>query len=232
MNIKTLVKFAAPALCLLGLSAAQVADSTDSNGIYAGAYLVQFHSTASDLSGPYTIPGLNAGLDNVTTAYFAYIRRLSEHVDVELAAGDPPTTKTIGQGPATVGSVPFNGQTLITAKWLSPTALLEYKFMSDSDALRPYVGVGINHTVFYDRQVTLAGQHVTGGPTSLSLTPSTGLAATLGLSYRVDSHWYAHASYSVSNIHTTASSDTAGLIRKTHIDFGPRAVVLAVGYTF
>lgn len=232
MNIQTLGKCAAPLLCALALNSAQAADSADNNGIYAGAYLVQFHSTASDLAGPYTVPGLNAGLDNVTTAYLAYIRRLSEHFDLEIAGGVPPTTKTVGQGPASVGSVPFNGQTLITAKWLSPTALLEYKFLSDTDALRPYIGIGVNHTVFYDREVTAAGQRVTGGPTSLSLSSSTGLAGTLGLSYRVDSHWYAHASYSVSNIHTSASADTAGFVRTTHIDFGPRAVVLAVGYTF
>ena len=85
------------------------------------------------------------------------IRRLNSYLDLELAFGVPPNTKTIGKGPATLGSVPYNGQTIATAKWLAPSALLEYKFFSESAALRPYIGVGVNYTSFYDRQVTAAG---------------------------------------------------------------------------
>lgn len=218
---------------LLGLAAAAaVADSSHDNAVFAGAYILHFDTQTPGLTGPYTVPGLGAGLKDTATLYLAYIRRLNEHFDFELAAGAPPVTRTIGRGPATLGSVPYDGQTLITARWLSPTALIEYKFFSEDTPWRPYLGVGINHTAFYDRNVTGPGQAVTGGPTSVSLSASTGIAATAGISYRFQERWFAHASYSVSNIHTNAVADTAGIERTAHIAFGPRAVVLAVGYTF
>jgi outer membrane protein len=232
MNHRIMKTALAGLVCLFAASSVALAEEAPNNALFAGAYLVSFNSKASDLSGAYTVPGLNASIPSLTTAYLAYTRRLTDHLDLELAAGEPPLTKTVGSGPAAVGSVPFNGQTLITAKWLSPAALIEYKFFEESAAFRPYVGVGVNHTIFYNRVVTPAGEQVTGGPTRLSLSPSTGIAATLGLSYRIDTNWYAHASYSVSNIHTNGVADTLGVIRSTHINFGPRAVVLAVGYAF
>ena len=231
MNTSLTMKVLSGALLALATCVTH-ADAVPNNSIYAGAYFLSFKPTSPGLQGPFTVPGLNASVDNVTTTYLAYLRRLSPNFDLELAAGIPPTTTVVGQGPASVGSVPYNGQKLITAKWLSPTLLLNYKFFSEDTALRPYVGIGINHTIFYDRTVTAAGQAVTGGPTSVSLSPSTGGAAVVGLSYRLQDRWFAHASYSVSNIHTSAVADTAGIVRTTHLDFGPRSVVLAVGYTF
>ena len=137
-------------------------------------------SKPGTLPGPYTPAGVNLDLKNTQTAYFGYIRRLNSYLDLELAFGVPPNTKTIGKGPATLGSVPYNGQTIATAKWLAPSALIEYKFFSESAALRPYIGVGVNYTSFYDRQVTAAGAAGTGGPTRLSLTSSVGPVGTVG----------------------------------------------------
>ena len=139
--------------------------------------------------GLYTPAGVNVDLKNTQTAYFGYIRRLNSYLDLELAFGVPPNTKTIGKGPATLGSVPYNGQTIATAKWLAPSALIEYKFFSESAALRPYIGVGVNYTSFYDRQVTAAGAAGTGGPTRLSLTSSVGPVGTVGLKYQLGSRW-------------------------------------------
>jgi len=214
----------------LGLLGSAVA--ADNNTVLVGAYFINFDVTTPGLQGPGTIPGLGADVKSITTAYAAYTRRLSEHFSVELAAGDPPTAKTVGVGPTSLGSVPYDGQTLITARWLSPTVLLEYTFFDEKSPIRPYVGVGINHTVFYNRVVTDAGAQVTGGPTSVSLSPSTGGAATVGLAYTIAPHWVAHVSYSVSNIHTSAIADTAGVERTAHISFAPKAAVVAVGYQF
>ena len=232
MKIKKMMA-AVLALLALGGSIAYAGNVPD-NEVFAGAYILSFDTyvTPPGLSGPDTVPGLDAKLDSATTLYLAYIRRLSPSFDIELAFGYPPTTKTVGVGPATVGSVPYNGVELITAKWISPTLLFEYKFLDDSYPLRPYIGVGVNHTIFYDRDVTAGGDAVTGGPTSVSLSPSTGIAGTAGLSYRMQDNWYAHASYSLANIHSRAVTDTDGVIRTAHINFGPRAIVVAIGYAF
>jgi outer membrane protein len=213
-------------------AAAAPADEAPANSARIGLYSVFYHVSADDLSGPYVPPGANIDAKNVETLYLAYVRRLSPHFDVELAVGYPPLQKTVGKGPATLGSVPYDGQVIATARWLAPTLLVEYMFLSENSKLRPYIGVGVNYTNFYDRNSTAQGNAASGGPTRLSLTPSWGPAATAGMAYRVAEHWNLYASYSVSQVETKLNADTAGVIRTTHISFGPQALVLSVGYSF
>jgi outer membrane protein len=208
------------------------ADDVQSNTLRAGLYQIFYHVKAEDLSGPFVPPGVNIDLKNTRTAYFAYIRRLNSYLDLELAAGIPPKTQTVGKGPATLGSVPYAGATIATSKWLAPTALLEYKFLSENAALRPYIGVGVNYTSFYDRDVTGAGEAATGGPTRLSLSSSVGPAGTLGLKYQPGTRWSLVASYSISRVDSNLKTDTAGEIRTTHVAFRPQALVIAAGYSF
>jgi outer membrane protein len=239
MNRHQILSIPALAASLLGLAAlaapvvpAAAADDVPSNDLRLGVYFVFYRSKADDLSGPYVPPGVNLHVRDVQTLYAAYVRRLSSRFDVELAFGLPPVTHTEGKGPATLGSVPYNGVVISTARWVSPTLLLEYKFLSESSPLRPYVGVGVNYTTFIDRNSTAAGNAASGGPTRLSLTPSVGPAATVGVAYRITPHWHAYASYSYSQIKSTLTADTAGVIRTTRIDFGPQVLVLSAGYSF
>jgi outer membrane protein len=208
------------------------ADDVPSNSARIGLYSVFFHVSSNDLSGPYVPAGADIDAKNVETLYLAYVRRLSTHFDLELTAGYPPLQKTTGKGPATLGSVPYNGQIIATARWIAPTALLEYKFFSDNAKLRPYIGAGVNYTTFYDRDSTAAGNAASGGPTKLSLTSSVGPAGTVGLAYNISGNWNAYASYSISRVNTHLVADTGGVIRTTDIKFGPQAAVVAIGYSF
>ncbi len=212
--------------------------STYENSLRLGLYAVFYHSTADDLTGPYvppasaTSPGVNFKAEDVKTLYLAYVRRLSPHFETELALGLPPLTKTEGKGPATLGSVPYNGQVISTARWFAPTLLLNYKFRDESAQLRPFVGIGVNYTSFYDRNSTAAGNAASGGPTKVSLPSSVGPAATVGLSYRAAEHWNLYASYSITQVKTKLTANTAGVIRTSHISFGPQALVISAGYSF
>jgi outer membrane protein len=228
--LPALLSLTAASIC--HTTSARADDDVPANTVRAGAYLIFYHVKADDLSGPFVPPGVNLDLKNTQTAYLAYIRRLSSAFDLELAAGVPPNTKTVGRGPATLGSVPYNGQIIATSKWAAPSALLEYKFLSESSAFRPYIGAGINYTSFYDRDVTAAGQAATGGPTKLSLSSSFGPVGTVGLKYQPHTPWSVIVSYSISRVDSNLKTDTAGEIRTTHIDFGPQALVVAAGYSF
>jgi outer membrane protein len=208
------------------------ADDVPANSVRVGMYFIFYHVTATDLQGPYVPPGVNFNLKDAQTAYFGYIRRLNSFLDVELALGVPPNTKTLGRGPATVGSVPFNGQTIATAKWLAPSALLEYRFLPESSVFQPYIGAGINYTSFYDRQVTTVGQESSGGPTRLSLTSSVGPVGTVGCKYSINTHWHVNLSYSISSVDSNIKLDTEGEIRTARIHFGPQALVVSAGYSF
>ena len=207
-------------------------EDVPSNNIRVGAYYITYDTSADDLRGPYVPAGVNLKLKDVVTPYFAYVRRLNSHFSVELALGVPPLTKTYGKGPAKLGSVPYNGQEIVTARWLAPTLLLNYTFFDESVRLRPYIGAGINYTRFYSRQSTPAGDAASGGPTSISLTTSVGPAATIGLSYRITRQFFLYGSLSASQVDSNLTANTAGVLRKTHVSFGPRAAVLAAGYSF
>jgi outer membrane protein len=208
------------------------ADPVPNNTFRLGEYWVFYHASADDVSGPYVPPGVNLSVKNVQTPYVAYLRRLSTHFTAELAFGVPPLTKTYGKGPATLGSVPYNGQEISSARWVAPTALLEYVFFDDSCALRPYIGVGVNYTAFIDRNSTAAGDAASGGPTRIELPSSVGLAGTVGVTYRLPQNWSLMASYSASRVATHLSALTAGVVRTTDISFGPQTFVFAVGYSF
>jgi len=208
------------------------ADDAPANSARIGLYSVFYHVSADDLSGPYVPAGTNIDAKNVETPYLAYVRSLTSHVDVELTLGYPPLQKTVGKGPATLGSVPYDGQTIATARWLAPTLLVEYEFLRADSRLRPYIGVGVNYTDFYDRDSTAQGNAASGGPTKISLTSSVGVAGTVGLAYRIAGNWKAYASYSATQVKTRLEADTAGVERTTHINFGPQALVVAVGYSF
>ncbi len=216
---------------VLGCASAS-ADDVPSTSARLGSYTVFYRTTADDISGPYVPPGVNIKAENLETLYAAYVRRLSSRFDLELTLGYPPLQKTKGAGPATVGSVPYNDQVVATARWIAPSLLLEYKFLSENSKLRPYIGVGVNYTTFYDRDPTAIGNAAFGGPTKISLTASVGPAATIGLAYHVGGHWWAYGSYSAAQVKSDLTADTAGVVRTTQISYGPQTLVIAAGYSF
>ncbi len=232
LSVRTLSAAIAAAAMSLYRATPALADEVPGNSARIGLYSVFFHVKADDLSGPYVPPGANIDAKNLTTLYLGYVRRLSSHFDVELAIGYPPLQKTVGKGPATLGSVPYDGQVIATARWLAPTLLVEYMFFDENSKLRPYIGAGVNYAAFYDRDVTAQGNAASGGPTKLSLTSSVGPAGTAGLAYHIGGNWNLYASYSISQVKTKLRADTAGVIRTSHLSFGPQVFIASVGYSF
>jgi len=230
-----MTKFALRALpvLLLGLTASIArADQIPSNEVRIGSYWVFYHVHADDLSGPYVPPGLNLTVKNVQTLYAAYLRRLSTHFTVEVSFGIPPLTKTYGKGPATLGSIPYNGQEISSARWFAPTAFIEYVFLDDSYRLRPFIGAGVNYVNFYDRNSTAAGNAAAGGPTSISLPSSFGPAGTVGLTYHLPHNFTVNASYSAARVRSRLNADTGGVVRTSEISFGPQTLVISAGFLF
>jgi outer membrane protein len=230
-------KILACSLVLLGCvtSLAWADDSGPQNTVRLGYYFVFFNSSSTPITGPFVpveTPPLDMTAKNVDTPYIAYIRRLSPHWDAELAFGVPPKTETIGKGPATVGSVPYNGVVLGSAKWVAPTALIEYKFFDEGSPIRPYVGVGVNYTAFEGRQSSAAGDAVGGGPTSIDQTASVGPAGTVGVKFSFAGNWSVIASANYALVRSDITLTTAGVDRTTRVTFDPFAAIVALGYSF
>jgi len=228
---KKLVTLALSATLALVASAAH-ADDGGANTVRLGMYFVHFDANADNITGPYAPPGLNIHANNVETLYVAYVRTLSTHFNVEFAFGYPPLTKTEGRGPAKLGSVPYNGQVISTARWFSPSLVVNYVFGDANSRLRPYVGVGVNYTKFLARQSTAAGNAASGGPTSIALPSSVGPTATAGLAYELTDRWHLFASYSVAQVNSKLTANTAGIIRTSEIHFWPNTLVISAGYSF
>jgi outer membrane protein len=202
------------------------------NDVRLGLYSVFYHTSADDITGPYVPADVNLKAENLETLYVGIVHHFPDNFALELALGYPPLAKIKGSGAATVGSVPYDGVVISSARWISPTLLFEYNFLPDTATLRPYLGVGVNYTTFYDRDATAAGNAASGGPTRISLTSSVGPAVTGGVTYRINDRWHLHASYGWSQVRTRFTGDTDGFERTSHISFAPQALIVSGGYSF
>src|SRR5690349_21243953 len=134
LTLRALPALAALTAALLSHTTTARAGEVPNNTFRVGMYAIFYHVSADNLSGQYVPAGVNLDVKDTQTTYLAYIRRLNESFDIELAFGVPPKTETVGKGPATLGSVPYNGVVISTVKWAAPSALLEYKFLPESSA--------------------------------------------------------------------------------------------------
>jgi outer membrane protein len=191
-----------------------------------GIAQVSINSKASDLRGPFTPAGANLKVDDATTLVFSYTRRVDDRFNLELALGLPPTHDVQGKGAlASVGKI-------AEVKQFSPTMFVNYSFAGPKATLQPFVGVGVNYTNFYGGKSTPAGSNASGGPTSITLTDSFGLAAQVGLNWRIDERWFASAKIATAQVKSDLTSNSAGLIRTTTIDFRPVVFAVSGGYRF
>ncbi|RVC56022.1 OmpW family protein, partial [Mesorhizobium sp. M2A.F.Ca.ET.046.02.1.1] len=79
-----------------------------------------------------------------------------------------------GQG--TIGGLGNIGKVWL----LPPTLTLQYHF-TDLGAFKPYVGAGVNYTIFYNQD--------TGSADALKVKNTFGTALQVGFDYMVDQHW-------------------------------------------
>ncbi|WP_375785053.1 OmpW family protein [Bradyrhizobium sp. Pha-3] len=85
------------------------------------------------------------------------------------------------------GNGPLNGLDIGKAWLLPPTLTLQYHF-TDFGPLKPYIGAGINYTVFFNQSAantSLAGLAVT----DLHIQNQLGAAVQFGFDYMLDRHW-------------------------------------------
>ena len=196
------------------------------NTLRLGLIHINPHSSATDLVGPLTPAGANLQVMSKSTLAIGYARRLTENLELELAFGIPPKHDVEGRGALQAAGV------IAKVKQTAPTLFLNYKFFDENTALRPFVGLGVNHTRFRST-VTPEGNIASGGPTVHSLSSSTGWAAQAGISYAVDKQWSIVASIATADVSTDLKSVTNDtVIRRSNISFNPVAVAISAAYKF
>ncbi|MEZ9042168.1 MULTISPECIES: outer membrane protein OmpW [unclassified Vibrio] len=111
-------------------------------------------------------------------------------------------------------------------KHLPPTFMVQYYFGTAESDFRPYVGGGINYTVFFDEGSKIDGL------SDVSLDDSWGLAANIGMDYMINDDWFLNASVWYIDIDTTAKYNLGGTDYSTDVDIDPWVFMIGGGYNF
>ncbi|HBI82291.1 OmpW family protein [Orrella sp. NBD-18] len=118
-------------------------------------------------------------------------------------------------------NVNVGGSKAGTISALPPSLMLQYHF-TDLGAFKPYVGVGVNYTLFYKRD------NILGGAASVS-NSSVGVVGQLGFDYMIDKNWGVNVDLKYIQMATNVyvGGDKAGTL-----NLNPLSVGLGVSYRF
>ena len=177
----------------------------------------------SSAVGP--IAGSGAGLDSsiVPEVDFTYMLTPAWGVELILASSSHDVEGT--------GSLAGAGK-LFDARTLPPTLTLQYHFNSNG-TVRPYVGAGLNYTLFFNEDATSGLKTLGGGKANVELDDSWGLAANAGLDIAINKDWFVNADVKYIDMDTTATIRTNSLGRlKVDVDIDPWVYGIGIGRRF
>jgi outer membrane protein len=163
-------------------------------------------------------PGSGVGVDGATSLSLTLGKMITSNLAVEVLGAWPFTHDITGDG-----SIAALG-TIAETKQLPPVVSLQYHFAPKSN-VRPYVGVGVNYTFFFDEKTkgALAG-------TAIDLDSSIGPAAQVGVDIDVGKDWFVSADLRYIGIETTAT--LGGGLGTVDVEINPWVATLAVGTRF
>jgi outer membrane protein len=170
-----------------------------------------------------TFPTGSASVDDAIVPELDFTYFLSDHVGAELILATSPHDIS-GEGAlAGLGKI---ADTMA----LPPTLTLQYHFMPNAK-FRPYVGVGVNWTVFYSEDATSA-LNTAIGATKVSLDDSFGWAAQAGADIDLSERFFLNLDVKYIDIDTTATLRTGALVNQVDVDIDPLVVGVGLGFRF
>ncbi|REL25115.1 outer membrane protein OmpW [Thalassotalea euphylliae] len=187
---------------------------------------------------------ISASVEDDTQLGLNFVYFLDSNWALELLAATPfkhDITVHTGAGSTNLGET----------KHLPPTLSALYYFDTNSN-FKPYVGVGINYTIFFEEDFNSAlqganspeivglGETLLDAPrpnldvNDLDLDNSLGLSAQIGVDYLIDEHWSINASARYIDIDTDGSFTAVGgaVPGKVSVDIDPMVYSLMIGYKF
>ncbi|MDR2091924.1 MAG: outer membrane beta-barrel protein [Azoarcus sp.] len=175
------------------------------------------------------IPGTKADVDSNTQLGLTATWIVAPHLGVEVLAATPFTHDIKVKGlPGDFAAA--NGK-FGKATHLPPTVSAQYFFLDPKSKFQPYVGLGLNYTIFFNEK--LAGREKTLGFHGLDLENSWGLAAQIGADVAITDRLFLNAAVWKIDINTTATSRHEALGKvKVDVDIDPWVYFFGVGYKF
>ncbi len=125
-----------------------------------------------------------------------------------------------------------NGLVVAGVRQWAPTLFLNYKFGDKTQALRPWVGVGINRTTFKSSTNAVGNELYHDGAVRVKLSDSTGLAFQTGVTYQFDQNWSLQASWMTAAVKHKLTTYTDHSSQKATYRFHPSVFAAVVAYSF
>ena len=210
------------ALCGAGAAQAQVAGQVM---VKLGWNKIIPKVKSDDLTAP-ALPGSKIDIKSASALFFTATYMITDDISVEALGGLPYKHDIVGAGAvAGVGKIGSIHQ-------VSPTVLLQYRFLAADGPFRPYVGAGPTFAKFYGSKGSAALTAVTnpgGPPTTIGGDTEWGATIELGGNYKIDKNWFIDAALLKTFISTKATLSTG---QSTKAKLNPIAINASIGYTF
>ncbi|PZU11035.1 OmpW family outer membrane protein [Sphingomonas sp.] len=179
----------------------------------------------TEKSGPVTpsFPGAHVAVNNSYAPELDFTYMVTNHIGTELILA---TTKHHVSGRGSLDSLGRLAGTWV----LPPTLTAQYHFAPQAK-IRPYVGAGINYTIFYSEKSSDALDAAIG-QTKVRLKDSVGYAVQAGLDFDLTSKIFANIDVKYIDIDTTARLTTGSTVNRVRVSLDPIVVGVGLGMRF
>jgi len=220
IDFRTIGRAAVSALLLASAAGTAVAqDTSPPPGKYAGDFMIRLRGIGVIPADDADIDPIggdtelsNTGMPEIDFTYF-----VTDNIAFELIAAT--TQHDVSARNTSAGDIDLGDVWL-----LPPTLLAQYHFFT-KERFSPYIGAGINYTIFYG--VDEAKNSIAK---DVDYDNSIGWALQIGVDYRLDENWYVNADVKRLFLDTDVSINNGGV--KADVDVDPWIFGMGVGYKF
>lgn len=193
----------------------------------AGDFVVRFRAVAviPDEGGAADDGTTNIGgdtsLDSDVVPELDFTYFITNNIAVELILATTLHTASVVN--STLQSVDLG-----TVRLLPPTLTLQYHFLPD-ETFSPYIGAGVNYTIFYDESGGIGNSAF--ALRDIDYSNSFGYAFQVGIDYKIDDRWHLNADLKKVFVNTDINVNN-GVVVVDDADVDPWIFGLGVGYRF
>ena len=169
-----------------------------------------------DVSSTVNVIGGQVDIDDDTVPELDITYFFTDNIAAELILAT--TRHDVRDNGSTLGDVDLGRVSL-----LPPTLTAQWHFLPD-DQVRPYVGAGLNYTIFYDESAP------GGAVTSINYENNIGYALQAGVDFGIDEHW--GVNLDLKKIWLQSDVTLNGGAITADVDLDPWVFGLGVAYRF
>jgi outer membrane protein len=171
------------------------------------------------------LPGEQVGVGNSFMPEVDFTYMATDNIGFELVLATTRHGLTGKTG--TTGGIGKLGSTWV----LPPTLTAQYHFMP-SAKFRPYVGAGVNYTIFWNENAS-AGLETAVGPTNIHMDDSFGWAVQAGADIDLTPTIFLNLDIKYIDMNTNATLNTAAIgVQTVKVNINPIVAGIGLGFRF